>query len=180
MIAHPAFWRRLEEELVFTPEPDWGYLAALYDFDLLNSDDIARLADRLLAGGLVDDELIAINALPDATSGEARRLFERWLKAKGQARLTREDAGLALARVVSRRMLSGATTAFEGGKVIWQDLYNACRALTQLFPFVSDASAYEDTLAMLQRDEPWYLEALLRHARELVGEGPSWRARPGA
>ena len=165
-MRHPSFWRQLEEERVFTNEPDLPLVAALYDFGYFDAEDIARFADGLLSAGVIDDELIAVDTV--APGPETRALFERWLAAQGLPRTTREQAALALARVVCHGMLAGEVSAFEGGKIIWQDIYNECRSLEQLFPFVSDASAYEDCLAMVQRDERAYLEALMDHARELA------------
>lgn len=141
-------------------------LAAFKDAaGLLLLDDFAEIGMGAMLDGCDSPALRILAGLRPEEAHEARALFEQTLAELNIPKPSERDAVMHLAREVAKRILSGATTPYEGATEIW-DLTHCLEdpRTSELDGFVYAWSEWEDRPEDHRIIESW----IMTEARELM------------
>jgi hypothetical protein len=106
-----------------------GYLrriseqADLFVLGVLSSGDLVNEAAEALAQGYDTPAVRMLAASFDSDDWELRRLLDRALKELGTTLLSKEEAGLSIARSIAEDIVSGGVSPYAGGEKICELVY---------------------------------------------------------
>src|SRR5881296_1271755 len=130
------------------------------------SERLPLVAQDALEAGLDSPALRELAGEANPAMSDAGPIFDRALKELGLALMTRSEAGLVLAKMYARQILTGAFGPYEGARRIWREAWNR-ECDERLSSFVYWASEYEEHLDPDRRTE--CERGILEAARQLVG-----------
>jgi hypothetical protein len=150
-------------------------IQARWEFDQLPSEELPRLAQDALELGFDGKCTRRIAGLIQPNRADLQPLMAGFLAELGiMTKLSREQAGLELARLVAQAIIEGKITPYEGASFIWRQVANGLSYRPkELMPFVGNASEYEDCGSYSQNHEETRRkidEDIVQDARQLVTE----------
>jgi hypothetical protein len=121
-------------------------IQARWEFDRLPSEELPGLAQNALVQGFDGKYTRRIAGLIQPDRADLQPLMAGFLAELGiTTMLSREEAGLSLARLIAQAIAGGETKPYEGASYIWRVVVNGLsNRPDELMPFVGHASEYED------------------------------------
>jgi hypothetical protein len=157
--------------LPFSPQ----LVQARWEFARLPSEELPGLAQSALELGYDGNCTRRIAGLNHPDNFDLQPLMPGFLEELGvTTKLSRRDAGLALARLVAQAIVEGRTEPYDGARFIWREIVNELwsNPPEELMSFVGNASEYEDCEFYSQHAEEVrrkLADDIMQDARELVG-----------
>jgi hypothetical protein len=131
-------------KLPFSPQ----LVQAAWESGYLPSEDFPRFAEDALESGFDGRCTRRIAGLIRPTTSDLQPFMGGFLQELGvEPKLSRQEAGRALARVVAEAIVTGRISPYEGARFIGYKVGNDLREndlREKYLPFVGLASAYED------------------------------------
>ena len=131
------------DKIAFSP----GLIRARWDFGKLPSEELPTLAQDALEHGYDGKFTRQIAGLLKPHWSELRLLVPRFLAELGSSTpLNKAEAGIQVARFVTKAIVEGSIEPYEGARYIWREIVSELWHETpqELLCFLGNASEYED------------------------------------
>jgi hypothetical protein len=146
---------------------DLAEIEAYWRLGLLPSREIPVVAAGLLSTGVQSDVLVELAACDADKIGEVEQLFQQVLTESGYGSMSPIEALRVYARTISRAILCGEVTPFEGASSIWRATIVVNNPdFHELDTFVYAASEMDDRIV----DKALFEDAITVEAKRWAGQ----------
>jgi len=138
---------------------------AFWTLGMLPREKIPAIAQRALERGMDDPSLRILAGLTNAELDEATPLFEKTVNSMGIRKLSKQEALDICADCLSRRILDGAISPYDGAKQIFRASVEVEGRNHDVDPFIYAADEYEDR----PEDRGFFEAAIVLEAKRRLG-----------